>query len=389
MPGPLSSHAPRCLIEAPVKISRRGFTLIELLVVIAIIAVLIALLLPAVQSARESARRTQCTNNLKQLGLAVHNYHATVNVLPALSMFPGYQFGISPSGSDPKFSAPWTLPLLPYVEQAPMFNAYNFSASAVVYPGARAGLENTTVTYTQLATFLCPSENISDRPSLNATTNYVGNYGGPGQIAGYSGTIVPVGDFNLIALGGTSFGRVGPVTFESIRDGVTNTALFSERLHGSSSLPPVTAGPGPNSKRGTFSVSPSGNSAQGSGPTGVNSLVQACLAIPATQTSINTDHLGNTAFATNPFFLSLVSYNHVGSPNSMNCMNAGGENSYVTTPQYLGPLSSAPATSNHPGGVNVAVADGSVRFVKDSITLNVWQGFGTRMGRELISSDAF
>ncbi len=372
------------------KISRRGFTLIELLVVISIIAVLIALLLPAVQSAREAARRTQCTNNLKQLGLAVQNYHANVNVIPALSMFPGYQFTVTmPITNGIGYSAPWTIPILPYIEQSVMLAGYNFSTPAVVGVGGVGGLENTTVTYTQLATYLCPSENIADRPSLNATINYVGNYGGPGQVTGYSGTIVPVGDFNMIGLGGTSLGRVGPVTIESIRDGSTNTALFSERLHGTASGGPVAAGPGPNSKRGTFSVSPSGSTGQGSGAAGAAALVQACKAIPATAMSINTDHLGNTAFATNPFFLSLVSYNHVGAPNSMNCMNAGGENSYVTSAQYLGPFSSAPATSNHPGGVNLAMADGSVRFVKDSVDLKIWQAVGTRLGKEIVSGDAF
>jgi len=374
-----------------VKISRRGFTLIELLVVIAIIAVLIALLLPAVQSAREAARRTQCTNNLKQLGLAVQNYHANVNVIPALSMFPGYQFEVTKSiANGIGYSAPWTIPILPYIEQATMLASYNFSMPAVVGTGGVGGLENTTVSYNQLATYLCPSENVANRPSLNATINYVGNYGGPGQVVGYSGTIIPVGDFNMIALGGSSLGRVGPVTIESIRDGATNTALFSERLHGTAGAgAPVTAGPGPNSKRGIFSVSPSGSTGQGSGPAGASALIQACQAIPATITALNTDHLGNSAFATNPFFLNFVSYNHVGAPNSMNCMNAGGESSYVTGQQNLGPFSSAPATSNHPGGVNVAMVDGSVRFVKDSVELKVWQAVGTRLGREIVPGDAF
>ena len=364
------------------KTSRRGFTLIELLVVISIIAVLIALLLPAVQSAREAARRAQCTNNLKQLGLAVHNYHSTVNVVPALSMFPGGQYNISGG-----FSAPWSIALLSYIEQSPLLSAYNFSTSAIV--NGTAGFENTTVTYTQIATFLCPSENETIRPALTATTNYVGNYGGPGQITAYSGTIIPVGDPNVINDHSTSLGRVGPVTLEAIRDGSSNTALFSERLHGTTSFTTVTPGPGSNAKRGTFSVSPGGASGPGSSAAGVASLVGACKGLPATSTSLNTDHLGNTMFATNPWFLTLVSYNHVGTPNSLNCLNASAEHGYVVSGQYAGPFSSAPATSNHPGGVHVAMADGSVRFVKDSVNVTVWQAVGTRYGREIIASDAF
>ena len=364
------------------KTSRRGFTLIELLVVISIIAVLIALLLPAVQSAREAARRAQCTNNLKQLGLAVHNYHSSVNVIPALSMFPGGQYTLTGV-----FSASWGIAILPYIEQSTLFSAYNFSAPAVV--NTSTGFENTTVTYTQIATFLCPSENETIRPALTATTNYVGNYGGPGQINAYSGTIVPVGDPNVINGYGSSIGRVGPVTFESIRDGSSNTALFSERLHGTTSFPTAHPGPGANAKRGTFGVLTSTTSGHGSGVAGVNSLVTTCKGLPVGNTSLNTDHIGNDLYATNPWFVTMVSYNHVGAPNSYTCLNTSAENSYVVMAQYAGPFSSTPATSNHSGGVNVTMADGSVRFVKDSVALNIWQGVGTRQGKEIIASDAF
>src|SRR6187399_2002535 len=113
---------PALHLETPTMRWRRGFTLIELLVVIAIIAVLIALLLPAVQAAREAARRAQCVNNLKQLGLGIHNYHSTHNSLPPSAMFLG--------AGDPNgwgWNASWAVCLLPNLEQSPMFNAYNFS----------------------------------------------------------------------------------------------------------------------------------------------------------------------------------------------------------------------------------------------------------------------
>jgi len=374
-----------------VRSARRGFTLIELLVVIAIIGVLVALLLPAVQSAREAARRAQCSNNLKQLGLAVHGYHGTSNVVPALCMFPGGQFNQS-SG----WSASWVVAILPYVEQTVMFSAYNFYTPAVVLSapvGGVSGLENTTVTYTQFSTLLCPSENVVIRPALTATTSYVANYGGPGQIAGYSGVIIPIGDPNVITYGGTSLGRVGPVTFESIRDGQSNTGLFSERLYGLAGNPPVPPGNASASKRGLFSISSSGSSGPGTSINGANALVSACKAVPASNPSSYSDRLGNTAYATNPWYLSLASYNHVGSPNSLNCMNSTGEpqsgNGTPNASGYVGPLGSAPATSNHPGGVHVTFADGSVRFVRDAVDSKIWWGLGTRYGKEIIPSDAF
>ena len=116
---------------------RRGFTLIELLVVISIIGVLIALLLPAVQSAREAARRTQCGNNLKQLGLAVHNYHTSSNVVPPMVTYPGGQFTQS-SG----WASSWTVAILPYIEQTAMASAYNYSAPAVVLSASRGAREH-------------------------------------------------------------------------------------------------------------------------------------------------------------------------------------------------------------------------------------------------------
>lgn len=361
--------------------ARRGFTLIELLVVISIIAVLIALLLPAVQSAREAARRAKCSNNLKQIALAAHNYHSTNNVIPALCMYPGGQFTQSNG-----WSASWVIALLPYLEQTAMAAAYNFSAPAVVV-SATSGLENTTVTYNQIAALLCPSESVPTRPALTATTNYVGNYGGPGQLNGYSGTIIPVGDPNLIMGIGPSLGRVGPLNFEGIRDGQTNTALFSERLYGLAGSPPVFPNAVPDGKRGTFSLTVSGAGPL-TGVAGANAFVQACKSVGNTP-SVNSDHAGNDAYATNPWYVSMVSYNHVGSPNSVSCENATGDAGFITANGWVGPSGSSPASSNHPGGVHVAMADGSVRFVRDTVNLQAWWAVGTRFGKEVVDADAF
>ena len=150
--------------------SRKGFTLIELLVVIAIIAVLIALLLPAVQAAREAARRMQCTNNLKQLGLAVHNYHQIQNVLPAENMFLGPNVGNNGWG----WNASWAIFMLPNIEQNPLYNAYNFSLQANADATVPGGTANTSVTYTAINVFSCPSDNQKVRPLVPyAPTNYV------------------------------------------------------------------------------------------------------------------------------------------------------------------------------------------------------------------------
>ena len=137
--------------------SSKGFTLIELLVVIAIIAVLIALLLPAVQAAREAARRSQCTNNLKQLGLAVHNYHQQMNCLPAENMFMGPNIANYGWG----WCASWAVFMLPNLEQNPLYNAYNFAlgADAGGFTRARAVASSTR-----------PSPTRPSRPSLAPLT---------------------------------------------------------------------------------------------------------------------------------------------------------------------------------------------------------------------------
>jgi prepilin-type N-terminal cleavage/methylation domain-containing protein/prepilin-type processing-associated H-X9-DG protein len=361
------------------KTKRQGFTLIELLVVISIIAVLIALLLPAVQSAREASRRAQCSNNLKQIALAVHSYHETSNVVPPVCTYPGGQSTLSGG-----WSSTWVIAILPYIEQTAMASAYNFSAFAIVT--GTSGFENTTVTYNQIATMICPSENNLQRPSLTGTSTYVGNFGGPGQNSCYSGVIVPTGDPNLVMKLGPKLGNVGPVTIESIRDGSSNTAMFSERLYGLSSNQQFGPGKSPNSKRVIFSVTASGLGPL-SGLNAAGTFVQDCSNITASS-FVNSNVLGISAYASNPWYLSMVSYNHSGAPDSMHCQNAG-DPSVIAPSGQIGPSGSCPPTSNHPGGVHVAFADGSVRFVKDSIAQTVWWGIGTRFGKEIISSDAF
>ena len=339
--------------------SRRGFTLIELLVVIAIIAVLIALLLPAVQAAREAARRAQCVNNLKQLGLAVHNYVSSTNVLPAQCMYPAS----SPISGG--WSYGWPLALLSQIEQQQLFNAFNFTTTPY-------GVENTTVSYVQLNGFLCPSDGAGSRPGApNGTNSYVGNYGGPGTMLLTSGTVVPLAA--AIATG-------GPVGIESIRDGTSSTTLFSERLVGLAANPTLYPG-ATDSKRALFLVPGSATTYNTFAST--MPFLQACKSLPGTTASAASNLNGDTWVKSYPWYVSENSFNHFGTPNMMSCKNAADGYSYV------GPLGIAPPTSNHAGGVNSAMADGSVKFMKDTVDTATWWALGTRNGGESISGDAY
>ena len=194
---------------------------------------------------------------------------------------------------------------------------------------------------------------------------------------GYTGTIVPIGDPNGNA---APLGRLGPVTLEAIRDGLSNTALFSEKLHGLQGKPDGLSGPG-DGKRGIFNGAT--GAGVGAGARRGAPFVQSCRSLPGTTASLNSDHIGNQPCRHHPWHVGMVSYNHVGPPNSINCQDPGRE-----LAGYVGPSGSCPPSSNHPGGVHITFADGSVRFIKDSINQQIWWAIGTRNGKEIVSSDA-
>jgi len=332
---------------------RRGFTLIELLVVIAIIAVLIALLLPAVQSAREAARRAQCVNNLKQLGLAQHNYHDT--------------YGSLSPGSKSCCWGTWLLFTLPYVEQTALWNAWNFMGDLIYYQKGGydgdlryGGVCNLTVSSTRVTAYMCPSD--GDGTSLsgigstvngvrfNVTSqNYVGNYGNlsSDQNSSYNG--VAYGGAPFADIDGPGAGNNGKATFNfsSITDGTSNTMLYSECVVGvGKNLPPYNA---PFDLRG-FSWWSSA----------------------ASFTSWMTPN------STLPDVLESASY----------CIYPYQGNPPCTQPTTT-LLRSNAARSRHPGGVNVTMADGSVRFMKNTVSLPIWRALSTIKGGEVISSDSY
>jgi prepilin-type N-terminal cleavage/methylation domain-containing protein/prepilin-type processing-associated H-X9-DG protein len=362
----------------------RAFTLIELLVVIAIIAVLIALLLPAVQSAREAARRAQCVNNLKQMGLAIHNYHAASNAFPPL--FGNFGNPSPPSGpSAPNGEWPlgWGVGILPFVEQTGLYNASNYSG------GAFHAMNLNTVSATKIPVYVCPSESYKTGPWIGPMwINYHANFGGPAPMASWSGPIVPFmsdpngipGISNVYPYNVQNLGAVG---LDTVTDGTSNTALFSEKLIGISGYIATPPGQFPNAKRVSYQLSLAITWDAG-GAQLAQQAVQACQGLPGTTQATNpTQWSGACWNGSHAGTLHFNAYDHFNTPNGLSCvaMNSwggppGGFNDLIT------------ATSNHPGGVNVGFCDGSVRFVKDSVGLTVWWAVGSRNQGELISADA-
>jgi prepilin-type N-terminal cleavage/methylation domain-containing protein/prepilin-type processing-associated H-X9-DG protein len=348
--------------------AHRAFTLIELLVVIAIIGVLISLLLPAVQSAREAARRSQCINNLKQIGLAMHNYHTANDSFPMGSTEQLYDnLGANHMYSWNDWSA--HAQLLGYIDQNPIFNAINFSLPPVAStPGDAAA---STVLLVRIKSFLCPSD-------LNAGIYWTNNYvGSMGTSIGY---ITQTKSSGLFAE--TVCKKIADIT-----DGTSNSVAFSERLVGSTGRPDHYPG------NGMDGVSANANNpvnyiydAQSDMPDLLNYL-QTCNA--AWQANVHTSSAWqnggeNWAWGTPgvTLFQTIVPPSSPQYPwNS--CRSDCGSGCGVDSSHLVN------ATSLHPGGCNVLFADGSVRFVKSSIDMQTWMKLGTIAGDEVVSSDSY
>jgi prepilin-type N-terminal cleavage/methylation domain-containing protein/prepilin-type processing-associated H-X9-DG protein len=333
--------------------SRRGFTLIELLVVIAIIAVLIALLLPAVQAAREAARRAQCVNNLKQIGIALHNYEGTNNMLPSGRY--GYPYLWSSLAQ-----------LLSNIEAANLYNAINFAFASetnqLPYPA------NSTVESLVIRVFLCPSDG-QDRvdPSWGGT-NYVSCSG--------TGTLNN-GNFNIVAgapLPDGPFYNTSTVRFAAITDGLSNTASFSETTMGTDTNTSPGTLPPANARRQFALFNTSGYL--------TGSLSPSLFLLPNTSLSVCSmpdQWSGDRGREWSRGSFVMASYNHFYTPNSPypDCTDAG-RNAAITGPR-----------SFHSGGVNVLVLDGHVQFIKNTVNLPIFRALSTISGGEVISGDSF
>ena len=351
-----------------------GFTLIELLVVIAIIAVLIALLLPAVQMAREAARRTQCRNNLKQIGLALHNYHDNFALFPPNDMRAENGWNGSPH-TDQRYSLKFFL--FPYMELATIYNATNVNRPGVGFLDPLQGWNNfpnldpnKTIRIQRIEVFICPSD----------STTHIGNYDRQAAGQSYASNGGTERYFNNWRSNGIEYCpgwdlAVGlPVGVKDVTDGTANTSAFSEWIMGRAQgdlgqrenekdpLAVVWGGDGGANINNTTFNDPNGNQV----------MERLCQQNKSYSWDWRGEYWiwGNTGRG--------GGIGHTMRPNRKTC-DAGWD-----TPTHLQSPSSL-----HPGGVNVLFCDGTVRFVSDNVDYDTWRAIGTRAGGERISNNSF
>jgi prepilin-type N-terminal cleavage/methylation domain-containing protein/prepilin-type processing-associated H-X9-DG protein len=423
----------------------RAFTLVELLVVIAIIALLISLLLPAVQSAREAARRAQCQNNLKQIGLAMHNYLiANKAIPPAYIVYSPIAFGGFDTAQD--FSA--LARMLPFLEENAIYNSINFMVAsrwggftksdlvgvmnASTVDCDTFGLINASAAANQINSFLCPSDTDLTNLTYFVFTPFgnqqrVGRYNYPinGGSNPFRSSSVPTGAVglggggelnglvyiprleqginNLFGLqnpemvGGTPQPLIlrtvvgeNPIDTSSITDGTSHTVAFSEWVRGDG-LGPRGVGWGPQNARDglgqIYVCNPSCFMGQFAGIFNMDYQFQQIC--DNASSGLVMAYTGKGEW----WLADKFSYTHTMGPNRRSCFYSDvGLNGQSGTPSgrpWTGAANLIAASSRHSGGVNTVFADGSVRFIINSIANATWVALGTRNGGEVISGDAY
>jgi len=344
--------------------TRHAFTLIELLVVIAIIGVLIALLLPAVQKVREAANRTSCKNNLKQLGLALHNYESTYRQFPAAIKG---NAGASPIFAGlPAYFFSWSAlaQLNPYLEQTNIYNSMDLTQPIFVPPAFTISPANQFAVQQVVKTFLCPSDrmepiSIAYGEPVIGPTNYAVCVG-----TGTTNGGPPFGSqWNADGM----FQAKKPTKISMVTDGLSHTAAMSESLLGNG--PENAFGPIPGDPQLVYAYTGFGT------PLNDSNCANANL--------WNVENRRGFMWATGE--MRCASYNHYYTPNSpiydcvTNDLNPG-EGIYSA-------LAFRAARSRHPGGVNLLLGDGSVQFATNNVDPVTWRAISTRSGGEVVNED--